>query len=127
MVPAPQSIYRQVARLDYGEALRIERGRAEVWRYWNPVFDEHRPFDMGAEREAFLAALNDGVAECTAGFAADEIGCFLSGGTDSSTIAGLVTRPFGRPARTVSFGFHVGGCAWSQYSRLAARPCGRGH
>src|SRR5690606_21587005 len=105
MIPAPMSIYAGVPRRDLGEALRIENGKAEPFRYWSPVFDEHRPFDFAAEREAFLAALRDCVAECTAGFSRDEIGCFLSGGTDSSTIAGLVTRHYQAPAKTFSIGF----------------------
>src|SRR5690606_39471796 len=84
-------------------------------------------FDFATERKAFLAALDDGIAECTAGFEQREIGCFLSGGTDSSTIAGLVTRHFGAPARTFSIGFDVGGYDESWYARLAARHFGTEH
>ncbi|MCC7058665.1 MAG: asparagine synthase C-terminal domain-containing protein, partial [Burkholderiaceae bacterium] len=79
------------------------------------------------EREAFLGAWRDGVAECTAGFSRDRIGCFLSGGTDSSTIAGLVTRQYEAPARTFSIGFDVGGYDETMYSRLAARHFGTEH
>jgi asparagine synthase (glutamine-hydrolysing) len=127
VIPAPMSIYAGVRRLDLGEALRIQNGKVEPFRYWNPVFDEHRPFDFATEREAFLAALRDGVAECTAGFGRDEIGCFLSGGTDSSTIAGLVTRHYQAPAKTFSIGFDVGGYDESMYSRLAAKHFGTDH
>src|SRR5690606_4543169 len=66
-------------------------------------------------------------AECTAGFEQDRVGCFLSGGTDSSTIAGMVTRHFGAPARTFSIGFDVGGYDESRYSRLAAKHFGTDH
>ena len=127
VIPAPLSVYEGVRRLDLGEALRIEGGRAEVFRYWNPVFEEQRPFDFSSEREAFLDALRSGVAECTAGLAQEEVGCFLSGGTDSSTIAGLVTRQYGAPARTFSIGFDVGGYDETMYSRLAARHFGTEH
>lgn len=127
MIPAPLSIYEGVARLDMGEALRIHNGRVEPFRYWNPVFDEHRPFDFGRERTEFLVAVQDGVAECTAGLDRERIGCFLSGGTDSSTIAGMVTRHFGGPARTFSIGFDVGGYDESKYSRLAAEHFGTEH
>src|SRR5690606_11796336 len=127
MVPAPLSIYEGVRRLDLGEALRIAGGRAEVVRWWNPAFDEHRPFDFGSEREAFLDALRRGVAECTAGLPREQVGCFLSGGTDSSTIAGLVTRQYGAPARTFSIGFDVGGYDESMYSLLAAKHFGTEH
>jgi asparagine synthase (glutamine-hydrolysing) len=127
MVPAPLSIFEGVRRLDLGEALRIEGGRAETFRYWSPVFDEQRPFDFATEREAFLSALRTGVAECTAGLPREQVGCFLSGGTDSSTIAGLVTRQYEGPARTFSIGFDVGGYDESMYSRLAAKHFGTDH
>ena len=127
MIPAPLSIYRGVHRLDHGEALRIERGHAEVFRYWTPRFDETRPFDFATERTAFLDALRVGVAESTAGLDQDEVGCFLSGGTDSSTIAGLVGRQYGTPARTFSIGFTESGYDESGYSRLAAKHFGTAH
>lgn len=127
MIPAPMSIYEDVQRLDMGEALRIQNGKVEPFRYWTPVFDEHRSFDFATERAAFLAALHDGVAECTEGHSRDEIGCFLSGGTDSSTIAGLVTRHYQAPAKTFSIGFDVGGYDESMYSRLAAKHFGTEH
>jgi asparagine synthase (glutamine-hydrolysing) len=127
MIPAPMSIYRGVRRLDVGEALRVEAGSAEAFRYWVPEFDEERRFEFAQEREAFLAALRDGVAECIDGFDRDRLGCFLSGGTDSSTIAGLATRQFGAPARTFAIGFDVGGYDETHYSRLAARHFGTEH
>ncbi|HRO58339.1 MAG TPA: asparagine synthase C-terminal domain-containing protein [Burkholderiaceae bacterium] len=127
MIPAPLSIFEGVRRLDLGEALRVDRGQVEVVRYWNPVFDERRSFDFASERGEFLAALRDGVVECTHGLASEQVGCFLSGGTDSSTIAGLVTRHFQTPARTFSIGFDVGGYDESMYSRLAAKHFGTRH
>jgi asparagine synthase (glutamine-hydrolysing) len=127
VIPAPTSIVSGAKRLDLGEALRIENGRVSTWRYWTPMFDERGSFDFASEREVFLAALDQGVAECTAGFERERIGCFLSGGTDSSTIAGLVTRRYGAPARTFSIGFDVGGYDESSYSRLAARHFGTEH
>lgn len=127
MIPAPYSICRRVRRLDLGEALRVERGSAAVLRWWQPVFDEHRRFDFEREKGEFLEALAQGVAECTSGHSRESIGCFLSGGTDSSTIAGLVTKQYGAPARTFSIGFDVGGYDESHYSRLAARHFGTDH
>jgi asparagine synthase (glutamine-hydrolysing) len=127
MIPAPLCIYHGVQRLDLGEALRIERGRVEVVRYWTPRFDETRPFDFAAERDAFLEALRVGVAESTQGLGQDQVGCFLSGGTDSSTIAGLVGRQYGAPARTFSIGFAESGYDESGFSRLAARHFGTSH
>jgi asparagine synthase (glutamine-hydrolysing) len=127
MIPAPLSIHEGVRRLDLGESLRVVGGQVERFRYWDPVFDETVPFDFGTEREAFLSALREGVAECTVGLSREQVGCFLSGGTDSSTIAGLVTRQFGAPARTFSIGFDVDHYNETRYSRLAARHFGTEH
>jgi len=127
MVPAPLSIFDGVHRLDLGHALRLERGGFEVFRYWNPVFQEGRPFDFDLEREAFVGALREGVAECTFDLPRDKVGCFLSGGTDSSTIAGLLTRQYDAPARTFSIGFDVGGYDETMYARLAAKHFGTEH
>src|SRR6185312_4482877 len=127
VIPAPHCIYRAVHRLDLGEALRVDGGRAETYRYWTPIFDERRTFDFTTERDAFLGELRSGVAECTAGLERNDVGCFLSGGTDSSTIAGLVGRQYGAPARTFSIGFDVPGFDETAYSRLAARHFGTEH
>src|SRR6185312_9533132 len=81
VIPAPLCIYRAVHRLDLGEALRVDGGRAETYRYWTPIFDERRTFDFTTERDAFLGELRSGVAECTAGLERNDVGCFLSGGT----------------------------------------------
>jgi len=50
----------------------------------------------------------------------DKIGCFLSGGTDSSSVAGLVGEITGKPARTYSIGFSASGYDEMEYARLAA-------
>ena len=48
-------------------------------------------------------------------------GTFLSGGTDSSTIAGLLAKISGRPVRAYSIGFAAEGYDEMEYARIAAR------
>lgn len=127
VIPAPLAILRGVRRLDIGEALAIERGEPRLRRHWVPRFEEALPFDFARERREFLGALRSGVAECIEGVPREQLGCFLSGGTDSSTIAGLVTEAYGAPARTFSIGFDVSGYDERHYSRLAARHFGTEH
>jgi asparagine synthase (glutamine-hydrolysing) len=50
-----------------------------------------------------------------------ETGCFLSGGTDSSTVTGVVAEVTGRRPRTFSIGFDAEGYDEMQYARIAAR------
>lgn len=122
VIPSPLSICSGVRRLDHGEMLIGDgAGGWEARPYWRPSFDESRPFDFAAERDRFLSALRDGVSECVDGLAPDDVGCFLSGGTDSSTIAGLVTEHHGSGARTFSIGFGVSGYDETRYSRITAR------
>lgn len=128
VIPAPLSICDGVARLDMGEAFSFTRQRAPATvRYWQPIFDEQRAFDFAGEKAAFFAALRAGVAESLDGCPPQEAGCFLSGGTDSSTIAGLATESLGGPARTFSIAFDVQAYDERHYSRLAAQHFGTVH
>ena len=128
VIPSPLSICTGVRRLDHGEMIVGDSGGDwTLRRYWQPRFEEARPFDFAVERERFIAAVRAGVAECVEGSAPDEAGCFLSGGTDSSTIAGMLTQQLGAGARTFSIGFGVSGFDETRYSRLAARHFGTRH
>jgi asparagine synthase (glutamine-hydrolysing) len=52
---------------------------------------------------------------------------FLSGGTDSSTVAGLIGEVSGRPAATYSIGFDAKGYDEMAYARIAAQRFGCEH
>jgi len=54
-------------------------------------------------------------------------GAFLSGGTDSSTIAGMLGQVTGQPARTYSIGFNAQGYDEMEFARIAARHFGTRH
>src|SRR6267154_690280 len=86
------------------------------------IENEKRP--MPELKRDFLAALREGVreaAEC------GPVGTFLSGGTDSSTIAGMLGEVTGKPARTYSIGFEAQGYDEMEYARIAARHFGTRH
>ena len=53
--------------------------------------------------------------------------CFLSGGTDSSTVAGMIGEVAGRPAATYSIGFEAEGYDEMQFARIAAKRFGTEH
>jgi asparagine synthase (glutamine-hydrolysing) len=52
------------------------------------------------------------------------VGAFLSGGTDSTTVTGLLTQLRGHPVRTFSIGFSAEGFDEMAYARIAARHFG---
>jgi asparagine synthase (glutamine-hydrolysing) len=118
VIPAPRTIFKGVKRLLPGTCLGFEKGRCNLMRYWRPEFEEgRRAAAIDALSAEFRELLRDAVARtATSG----PLGCYLSGGTDSSTVAGMTGIVTGRPARTYSIGFDVPGYDEMQYARIAA-------
>jgi asparagine synthase (glutamine-hydrolysing) len=114
MIPAPRSVYRNQHRLLPGEYLLYRRGRMERGAYWRMRFREERSVPFAVLKRQFRSALRDAVDQAADGIA--QAGAFLSGGTDSSTLAGLLPKP----ALTYSIGFDVDGYDEMAYARIAA-------
>jgi len=117
VIPAPHSIYESVFRLLPGECVEIEGGRVSRRRYWQPSFVEDNEPGFGALKDEFLTALRASVRLAMQGA---KCGAFLSGGTDSSTVSGLMGEIGGEPPNTFSIGFAVSGYDEMEYARLAA-------
>ena len=124
VVPAPHSIVTGVRRLLPGECALYENGRCEYRRYWRASFVEDRPAPFGALKAEFRSALRDSVAAAVAGASA---GAFLSGGTDSSTIVGMMREVTGDAPRAFSIGFDAPGYDEMEFARAAARHFGAQH
>ena len=118
MVPGPGTIYQGQKRLLPGEYLVYRKGRVEISQYWRMQFleDEKRPFQE--LKRDFLDVLRSSVRNAVGD---QEVGAFLSGGTDSSTIAGILGEVTGRPANTYSIGFDASGYDEMEYARIAAK------
>jgi len=123
MIPAPRTVFRDIFRLPAGHYARFENGRLTVAPWWQPQFDEQRRAPVAELKAEFRQILLDGVRDRLAG----NTGCFLSGGTDSSTVAGLLREVTGQPARAFSIGFAAAGYDEMEYARLAARHFGAEH
>ena len=118
MVPGPDTIYQGQKRLLPGEYLTYRKGRVETRKYWEMRFLEHEARPFPELKQDFLSVLRSSVKEAIGG---EEVGAFLSGGTDSSTIAGLLGEVSGQPARTYSIGFDASGYDEMEYARIAAK------
>ncbi|OYO28693.1 asparagine synthetase B [Janthinobacterium sp. PC23-8] len=126
MVPAPGTAYLGWQRLLPGEYLHVRSGRQCKGSYWSLVFQENTRATFARRQQAFLNTLRLAV-ECSLGDTAERTGAFLSGGTDSSTIAAIVGQVTGSGARTYSIGFDAPGYDEMDYARLAARHAGCVH
>ena len=117
-IPSPRTIFKGVLRVPPGHCAVFEQGRLSVAPYWVASFTEASGASFDALAEEFRSLLRDAVASRLDG---GKPACFLSGGTDSSTIAGLIGQVADRPAATYSIGFEAEGYDEMAYARIAAR------
>lgn len=98
------TILHGVERVAPGEALLCSGGRVQKrWRYWSAL--QVQPADISADdaREQFSQLMTTVMREH---MRADvPFGLFLSGGIDSGTLLGLLSRYRDEPIRTFSVGF----------------------
>jgi glycosyltransferase involved in cell wall biosynthesis len=112
-----------VHRLPPAHCAWFDRGQLTVAPYWVPQFEEPQRPDFPALATEFRQRVQDAVAGQLDG---SKPACFLSGGTDSSTVAGMVKQAAGRAA-TYSIGFEAQGYDEMQYARIAAKRFGTEH
>jgi asparagine synthase (glutamine-hydrolysing) len=124
VIPSPRTIFKDVRRLPPGHVAVFEHGQLTVAPYWTPKFSEPVKSSFRTLRDEFRALLHDAVARQLDG---SKPACFLSGGTDSSTVAGLIGQVAGRPAASYSIGFMADGYDEMAYARIAARHFNTAH
>jgi asparagine synthase (glutamine-hydrolysing) len=116
MVPGPGTAFQGVNKLLAAHALVARNGEWETRRYWEPDFREHEDESLADASQEMMGLLSSSVARL-----ADDVdtGAFLSGGLDSSTVAGLLARHRPNP-KTYSIGFDADGYDEIGYARMAS-------
>jgi asparagine synthase (glutamine-hydrolysing) len=120
VVPAPGTVFRGVEKLQPAQWLSWRQGVVSRGHYWRLHFEDERGArqDFQAQSTRLRQTLRDCVARAKGD---DDVAAFLSGGTDSSTVCGLLSETEGTPARSYSIGFQAQGFDEMEYARLAAR------
>jgi len=123
MIPAPRTVFQGISRLEPATELQLTAAGVTLRAAWQPQFSAVRQGRVDELAASFRRAIRDAVA-----FEAQEVrvGCFLSGGTDSSTVAGMLKEATGAAA-TYSMGFDEQGYDEMSYARIAARHFGTEH
>jgi asparagine synthase (glutamine-hydrolysing) len=119
-VPAPYSTVPGVHRLEPGSLLTVEAGTPRVHRYWDLAYAERRQ-DVDQARQETRRLAEAAVARALGDTGTKHAGAFLSGGTDSSTVLGLMTRLTGDRVNAFSIGFHERRYDELAYAERAAR------
>lgn len=121
-IPEPLSIFRGIHKLEAGCSIVFERGRYRTESYWDfPIGTDSRHADR--KEEDYVAELRVLLDESVRAMLVADVplGAFLSGGVDSSTIVGLMSRATNAPVKTFSIGFREDSFDELKYARLAAR------
>jgi len=118
VIPSPRTIFKDVYRVPAGHYVVFENGQLSVAPYWTPTFDDNASMALAAEKGRFKQLLMESVAGQLDGTKA---ACFLSGGTDSSTVAGMIGLATGTPAATYSIGFEAAGYDEMAFARITAQ------
>ncbi len=132
-IPAPHSIYEDVAKLPPGGLLTLSLADGNIRHetYWSCI-DQYRsglqsPYGGSSEEavDALEALLKKAVARQM--MSDVPLGAFLSGGVDSSTIVALMQAQSSRPVRTFSIGFHEKGYDEAKHAKAVAAHLGTDH
>ena len=124
-IPAPLAIFREVRKLPPAHIAVVRQGRIELERYWK--IETVTPFAGTAEEavRAVRASLEESVALRLESDV--PLGCFLSGGADSSSIVALMSRLSSTRVRTFSIGFDSERFNELGYARDVAKRLGTEH
>ena len=125
VIPSPRTVFKGIYRLPPGHCALFEDGKLAIERYWTPRFADANNGDFGSLREEFRQILRDAVAERLP--QGEPPACFLSGGTDSSTVAGVARDVTGTAPKCYSIGFEAEGYDEMAYARIAAKHFGCEH
>jgi len=102
-VPAPRTMFAAIHKLPAGHILAYEEGRVRVEPYWDVPVRRERPRPESHYVDGALEILSEAVRIRL--MSEVPLGAFLSGGTDSSVVVGLMARHASEPVKTFSIGF----------------------
>jgi asparagine synthase (glutamine-hydrolysing) len=118
MVPAPGTVFAKVRKLLPAEVVHFAGERASRSFYWRMRYQVTSGADEVEQAERLRRLLRQSVERT---FEDEATGAFLSGGTDSSTVSGMLGEVCGRPADTFSIGFAAEDFDEMAYARITAR------
>jgi asparagine synthase (glutamine-hydrolysing) len=122
-VPHPHSILKGFNKLPPAHWGMYREGKLEIQKYWAPAFAKPQAVGDGQltelqARQRLRETLTEAVRLRLRSDVA--LGAFLSGGIDSTIVAGLMQQLSERPVKTFSIGFPVKAFDERSYARLAA-------
>ncbi|MDQ3322268.1 MAG: asparagine synthase (glutamine-hydrolyzing) [Acidobacteriota bacterium] len=121
-VPAPQTAFKQIRKLEPAHWLRWKDGKIEIKRYWSPDFSRK----IKISQEEAITETTRILREATKlrMIAEVPLGAFLSGGVDSSIVVALMAQESSQPVKTFSIGFEEQDFSELKYAKKVAEYVG---
>ena len=122
VIPAPRTPFVAVHKLPAAHLLVLDQSGMHIRPYWDMAYPESRNGAAATWARQLRAEIEAAVSRYVAAEESGErIGAFLSGGTDSSTVSGMIGRITGQPAQTFSIGYVEEGYDELFYDGVASR------
>jgi asparagine synthase (glutamine-hydrolysing) len=126
VIPAPLTIYKGVERLEPGTMLVYEREQVRKKRYWDLSYKESPNSGVAKWSKELRECMRQAVHSHLVGCEPAQTGCYLSGGTDSSSVTALASE-VQSPFNTFSIYFENPRYDEAGFSRLAAQHLSTHH
>ncbi|MDZ4857766.1 MAG: asparagine synthase (glutamine-hydrolyzing) [Candidatus Hydrogenedentes bacterium] len=118
-IPGPETIFRDVQKLQPAHKLVFQRGSLKVEPYWSLELRPDAKWTSDAAAERYTELLSEAVkAQCVSEV---PLGAFLSGGIDSSSVVAMMHVTSSAPVKTFCIGFDDAHANELHYARIAAR------
>lgn len=102
-IPAPLTAFKGIYSVLPGEMLTFSKGYLHAARWWKIKFEENNYEQEEVVRKELLSLLEDATRLRMRSDV--PFGAYLSGGIDSSTVVGLMSRFSDKPIKTFSLGY----------------------
>jgi asparagine synthase (glutamine-hydrolysing) len=123
----PETIFQKVRRLVPGTILLASTTATRLESYWDIRYGLGADFNEKRLSREMESVVERSVAAHCGRDSFQDIGAFLSGGTDSSTVVGMMTRAAQAPVKAFSIGFEEQPFNELGYAELAAKHFGAQH
>ncbi len=128
-VPDPDTIFRDVYKLEPGHIITCENGKVEIKRYWDIDLHREKTTDWADDDNGMEDKMLDLMRESIGLHLISDVplGVFLSGGLDSSSIVAITSEILNKPVKTFSIGFEDDYYNELDNARLVAKRYGTDH
>ncbi|WP_333609529.1 asparagine synthase-related protein, partial [Arsukibacterium sp.] len=117
-IPGPDTVWQDVFKLEPASYVSLMLDSPPFTAvYWQPQF-AHK---LASTKSELASGLRQALMHATASYCdRSEVGCFLSGGLDSSSVVACLAKQSKQPVKTFTIGFAEPGYDETAYAKIVA-------